>query len=345
MMRPIETLKKMLSVPRQYSTGLFDFPRPKKCKNWLARNVWRLSSAHPLGIDIGHSAIKVVALDARRDPPCIAGYAIEPRPSLAQATSAKAIAQAVSRATEATGDVAIALPSSATLNRLITLPAGLNDAAITARMQFAMQQALRQPPNALYYDFQPLHDPAADTTEYALTACRRDDLEGPVALLKAAHLNCQIVDSQAHALARSVQIATPKPASNSVIGLIDIGQTTLHLSVLHQQRLIHSQDDALPEQPTAANLQVAVSRALALYQSNPDHPTIERLNVSGGGAEPLINQPERVIDELPLEPVNPLPKLGTHETIDPAAIQADLPRLLIALGLALHASDTHAHWR
>ena len=345
MMRPIETLKKMLSVPRQYSTGLFDFPRPKKCKNWLARNTWRRASGQPLGIDIGHSAVKVVALDARRDPPCIAGYAIEPRPSLERTASTKAIAQAVSNASETIGDTAIALPSAATLNRLITLPAGLNDAAIAARMQLTVQQALRQPPNTLYCDFRALHNASANMTAYELTACRRTDLEDRVALLKAAHLDCQVVDTQAHALARSVQLSGSGHSFKSVIGLIDIGQTTLTFSVLHQQRLIHSQDTTLPEPITTASLRTAVQRALALYQSNPEHPNIERLKVSGGGAVLLATTAGCLIDELPLEPINPLPVLGTHEAIDPAAIQTDLPRLLIALGLALHASDRHAHWR
>lgn len=345
MMRAIETLNKMVKIRQHYSTGWWPLTRPKRCRTSLTRNPRRLRGTQPIGIDFGHSAIKVVALDARRNPPCIAGYAIEPRDDPSTPPSAEAIRHAVDQASDSIGDVAIALPTTATLTRLISLPSTLHPNAIAARIQLAAQQALRQPLNTLYYDFRALNHDSTEATQYQLTACRRSEVEVPASRLKSARLRCRVVDTQAHALARSVQLTATQQDLEGTIGIVDSGQTQLHLSVLHNQTLIYSQDAGLPEKPGTTPLDSVLERALALYQSNPEHPEINHLWMSGGNAHALMTARSESLDPHPLTAIDPLSILGTQERVDPASIQHDLPRLLIALGLALHASDTHAHWR
>jgi type IV pilus assembly protein PilM len=312
-----------------------------------------LPQRYPVGIDIGSSAIKAVAIDTQSKPPCIAGYAIEPQPTPRgeQTTDrcplSQAIQAAVARTTKRPGVIAAAIPASVVLTRELSLPSRLDTAAIAARVQLAVHDELHQPTDALRYDFRPIDriNPSKANTPIQLLACRRDEIEQRLSLLKTAKLSCDVIDIDAHAIARAaITASAPKP-NEPPIALLDAGQAALHCSILHGDQLIHSQDHDWLAVTDHDEQLMTIHRALALYQSRPESQSLGGIQLTGGQADALGEQRISAHCGLRVQTINPLPQLGTSEQVDPIAIQRDLPRLLTGLGLALHAGDQHAHWR
>ncbi len=299
-----------------------------------------------LGVDIGATAIKVAAMDFRHGIPSLSGFAIETRPAGAEASSVM-IRRAVAASTARGRIAATAVPAEAVITRVIKVPHGLDETALRARVSLDIEDSLRQPPDDVAHDFRMLRDGQAGESQTVLVvATRRDELQARRELLAASGLRCRLVDVDTHAMARAALVDTRLRPSDDTrpTALLDIG-TRLRLTVFDRRRILYQQDHGMKaDAGTDERLQV-IERALAMHHGSQESRLPAVLALAGGGTDRqlAIALAERV--DIPAYCVDPRPAITVDEPLGNDPFTARLPRLLTAIGLALHAGDAHAHWR
>ena len=314
---------------------------------------WHERFARPaVGVDIGRSAIKAVAIDTRRQPPRITGQAIVPRPASAGsptgAGTGRAIRSAVRKAARRPGPIACAIPANEAITRHVEAPAGLTGDALAMHLALSIEDHLHQPPEQLCYDIRPRGPVPERGSQQAvlLVATRRGVLAERQAAFRRARLRCDVVDIEDRALARTLELvgaAVKDPESAAAVeGLFDAGEGQLQFHVFSAGEPLHGQSH--PVGPDG-DLAAAMARAHAVYQGSHEARPIARLWLTGGasaGLPPVSPDPTLSLTPVPLDP---LPALGVAARVDTAALAANMPRLASAIGLALHAGANDAHWR
>jgi type IV pilus assembly protein PilM len=126
--------------------------------------------------------------------------------------------------------------------------------------------------------------------------------------------------------------------------LLDIG-TRLRLTVFDRQRILYQQDHGMKTDAATDERLEVIERALAVHHGSQESRLPAALALAGGGTDRQLASAlgERV--GIPAYCVDPRPAIAVDETLGIDGFTARLPRLLTAIGLALHAGDDHAHWR
>lgn len=174
-----------------------------------------LSVSHLIGIDITSTAVRLIELAMGHSTYTIAGLAVEPLPPgamagrLIQQPSAvvTALSQALTVLAPGTRRAALSLPSSAVTTSRVSLPACLDDADISARLEWESDRHFVVPFTELAVDFQRLHQTDADTTyqDIEVVACHESRMSQRVALMQDVDLDPVVVDVEHMALQRALQ--------------------------------------------------------------------------------------------------------------------------------------------
>jgi len=313
---------------------------------------WRQRLA--VGVDLGTTAIKAVALDTAYQPPRLAGFTLEPLPVAAiregEITDPKALAPVVRNAVRKVSprdrQIALAIPAAAAISRHLRVPPGLTDRAIAGRVALAVDELLHQPRHTLYTDFQVASSPDETTSDVnvLLVATHRKMIDQRLALLRAARLQSRLVDVEDHALARLGRWL-PQTAGQHTIGLIDAGERSLRFSVIAEDEPVHRQVQAFSGPTDTEQLIISCTRAVAVYQGRHDARTLNGLYITGGRACSALCDSLSSALKLSVFMLDPLTRLTWSDKVDGSALRDVSHRLSTALGLALHAGDPHAHWR
>ncbi|TVO61751.1 type IV pilus biogenesis protein PilM [Spiribacter vilamensis] len=311
---------------------------------------------HPIvGLDIGTTAIKAVGLKRCAERVIISGFGIEP--VAATATSAdpgipgKALTAGIRHAVNAAAPgarvAATALPDEEAITRMLEVPAGLDDRALHTRVSLDIEASLKQPRHELVCDFRRLAvDPDSGKQPVRVVAARAEALTRRQRQLKAAGLQCRLVDLDSHAIARAA-LADPRlhtGPDDPPIALLDIG-TRLHLTVFDRQRIHYRQDHALGGRPDDDDRLRGIEQALAMHHGSSDARAPDVLGLTGGAITSSLADAlgRRLASRC--QRIDPLHALETDEAVDTDTLAGSMPRLLTAIGLALHAGDPNAHWR
>ena len=291
-----------------------------------------------LGIDVGSSALKLVAVRTLpHRAPVLVDYVIEPLP--ATAVEAKHI-RSVSSVNVALKNACrklrlhprvayLAIPTASATTRQITLPGHLNEMAIEARVSLAAEAQISSATEPLCVDY----CTAADE-QITLTATRQCNVNQRVALLQSTALAPAGIDLEAYAVSRAIRLGL-SANDQSDLGVVDLGQDTLNLTLLSNGRLIQARDQVLhgdlhhPQQTADA-----VKRLLALLTGSGATSRPAQLVVCGGRADNSA-QLARIeqITGLPVSLPNLQPLLKANSTP-----LKDATRLITAIGLALPRS-------
>lgn len=317
-----------------------------KLPHWGQRRV--------VGVDLGATAIKAVALDPSHQPPRLTGFSLVPLPAAAiregELTDPKALApslrKAVRQASPHTRQIALAIPAAAAISRHLRVPAGLTDRAMAGHVALALDELLHQPRHTLYTDFRVASDPATVNSEVdvLLVATRRKLIDQRLALLRAAGLHGTLVDIEDHALARLHRRLPQAPASQT-IGLLDAGQQSLRFSVIADEEPVHRQSQAFDDVTDVEQWIIACRRAVAVYQGSHDARPLDGLHITGGRAHSSLCETLTDSLKLPVTMLDPLTRVTPSQHVDHTALNRASNRLSTATGLALHAGDPDAHWR
>jgi len=182
----------------------------------------------PLGLDIGSDAVRLLQLADDGAGWQVTHYACESLPPGAvverQIADVEAVGAAIARARECSGSQArhavVALAAPAAVLRLVSAPAGLNDADIEGQLELEATRHLPAGNGLPHLDFAVLgpmqEDP--DRLQVLLAVAHAAPVRQYAAALKLAGLNIRAVDVEALALARALAMlaAQPLPAEQVI---------------------------------------------------------------------------------------------------------------------------------
>ncbi len=286
-----------------------------------------------LGLDISSSSVKLVELGRHRAGRlALERCAIEPLPAGSlidgQVENFEAVAEAIRRAIRHSGararQVAMALPSSAVITKRISLPAGLSDPELEARVEAEASQYIPFSLDEVSLDFCVVDAQAqADSVEVLIAASRKEKVQDRQGLAEAAGLRAVVLDIESYAsrLAADRLIQTlAREDAEPVVALFELGAVTTALQVISAGEVLYDREQTfggaqltqqiaraygltpdeaerrkrqqdLPDdypsallEPFVAGMAQEIARALQFFFTSTPHHRVDAVLLAGGGA-------------------------------------------------------------
>jgi type IV pilus assembly protein PilM len=342
-----------------------------------------------LGIDIGSTAVKLVELSRTRPASTptyrVESCALEPLPPTAlvdkKIDDIQAIGEAIRRAVARSGTkaraAAVAVPSSATITKVISMTAGLKDTEMEGLIQLDADQYIPYPLDEVNLDFTVL-GPAVTQGEVdvLLVATRHEVVDNLLAALDIAGLQAEVVDVEPYALENGAILAMGAQAKDSTIAITDIGAKATRIQIVRngrglfnreqgfaaaqlleeiQHRYGFSDDEArrrieggeYPENFTAEVcspyievLTQQIGRALQFFYSSTNSTPADQILLTGGvAALPGMEQEVSARLGILAYVANPFFHMTLGPRVPARLIQRYGPALVLAVGLALRGFD------
>ncbi|MGV6858022.1 MAG: pilus assembly protein PilM [bacterium] len=207
-----------------------------------------------VGIDISSTSIKLIELSQAGSGYRVETYSVEPLPAGSVAEKqindvsavGSAIAKALARAETKATRCALAVPSSASITKVITMAASLSEADIEAQIQLEADQYIPFPIEEVNLDFEVIGENASspELIDVLLAASRSENIESRCATAEAAGLEPAVVDIEPFATATAFELieedAQIKP--DDVAAIIDIGATMASITVVHNGLVIYTRE-------------------------------------------------------------------------------------------------------
>ena len=208
-----------------------------------------------LGVDLSASSVKVLELSKAGEHYRVERYAVEPMPQNAivehNITEVEQVAQAMSRAVKRSGSrlkhVALAVPGSHVISKVVTMPAGMSERDLQTQIEMEADRHIPYPLDEVNMDFQVL-GPTSDGSEQVnvlLAACRKEIVDDYVAVANGAGLIPLVVDIETYAMENACSLIArqlPGAGMEQTVAVLDVGATTTTINVMHSNRSVYTRD-------------------------------------------------------------------------------------------------------
>lgn len=211
-------------------------------------------SAGWVGVDIGSSSVKLVALSQHGRAYRIQGYASVALPPAAVVDGNVEIPGEVSSAIERglkicggkLSSAVTAVPSSAVITKYLEISNAFEGLELEEQVQIEADQFIPYPLDEVALDFEVLGpvQKAPDLNEVLLVACRRDDTDAREDAINGSGLKCEIIDIDTYATERALTLLVDDLDESKVTGIVDIGAATLTLNVFKGSKIIYNREQA-----------------------------------------------------------------------------------------------------
>jgi len=220
-----------------------------------------------IGLDIDAAGVRLIELSGARGKLRVEHFAFEPfnqgvvREGAVQQFDqvCEALHIAMVKSASPTQQVALALPASSVISKVVTLPDLLSEDDIEAEIETEASQNLPFPLSEMGLDFYILgpSNREQDAIDVMLVAARKEKIDERIALAKAVGLEVVAinVDSYAARFALSEKIKREKYGKNNAIGLFHIGSEHSHFSVLVNRATVYERELGLGNQKLKQDLQ------------------------------------------------------------------------------------------
>jgi type IV pilus assembly protein PilM len=302
-----------------------------------------------LGLDIGTSSLRLVELSSQSSGRLtlehMATQALEPGwlsdGHIEQFDEvADAIRDLVQRCGSPTGDVAMALPTTAVMARTVVLPAGLSSQEQLMQAEIEAAQFIPFPLDEVSLDVCETGQgvPSTDGVEVLIVAARRDMVSDRQCLAEAAGLRAVVVDVAPFAsrrAARRVIGMASVPAEGALVALFELGSQSLGLQVLRGEAVLFERYQPLVGEPDT--LAQDVTQALQFFFTSTPYNQVDKILLAGAHAG--VDGPSRLSDAIaehtgaPCDWLDPLEGMARGSASPAVLTQA--PAYLCATGLAL----------
>lgn len=208
-----------------------------------------------LGIDISTAAVKLLELNKVGGRYRVESYSVAPLPSDAvvdkNITKVEAIANVVRTVVKQSGTrlkhAAVAVPGSAAIAKVISMPAGLSEDELEAQLELEADQYIPYALDEVSLDFlvQGPTEKSSDMVDVLLVASRKENVGDRVAALELAGLKTEVVDVESYCLEHSCNLILeqfPESHLDQTIAIADIGATVTTLNVMHGGRMIYTRE-------------------------------------------------------------------------------------------------------
>ena len=314
---------------------------------------FNMAKSELLGVDIGSTAIKVLALSKIQETLRVEYYASVPLPQGAihhkSLTDIELVAAAIAQAWKQSGchtkQAAVAVPAAAAIAKTISLPLDLAADELEAHVELEAEQCIPYPLNEISYDFEIVAKSPGNTgtQEVLLVAARIEPVEDRMAALELAGLKPTVVDVETYAIENTVELLLrqrPETAAYHTVAIADLGTLTLVFQVIVNGITIYSREEPFsiaPDPQQATSLTQQIKRSLQFFQTSGHAHSIELLILIGGRA--CAELALCVANELGLACLlgNPFKAMLLNSRIDHNDLHKTAPTLATACGLALRA--------
>jgi len=208
-----------------------------------------------LGIDISSTSVKLIELGRAGAGFKVESHAVEPLPSEAVAEKAiqdvdavgEALQKAIKKAGTRARQAAVAVPGSAVITKIITMPAALSEDDMESQIQIEADQYIPYPLEEINLDFEVLGPTASDdtTVDVLLAASKSENVEMRSAVLDMAGLTARAVDVEPYTIehvCNAVPSMLPDDGVERTVAVIDIGATVTSLNVIDDLKLIYTRE-------------------------------------------------------------------------------------------------------
>ncbi len=347
--------------------------------------------APPLfGLDISSSSVKMVEIvDAGKGAYRVERYVIEPLPREAvvdgNINNLEAVTEAVKRGWKRlatrTKHVAMAVPSGAVITKKIIVQAGLREEELEVQVETEANQYIPFALEEVNLDFQTV-GPAPSSPEeqeVLIAATRKEKVEDRVAVAQSAGLKATVMDVESYAQQSALALVVgqlPSGGKDQNVAVVDIGANVMQVSVLRNDQLVYSREQAFggnqltadiqnrygmtPEEaenakrsgslpddfeaevlrPFMENLSIEVQRALQFFFTSTQFNSVEHILLAGGSAViPGLDEAVSTRTQVNTLVANPFATMQTSPRIQLKRLRVDAPSLIVACGLAMRRFD------
>jgi type IV pilus assembly protein PilM len=342
-----------------------------------------------VGIDISASSVKVLELSKNGEQYRVERYAVEPLPLNAVVehaiTEIEQVADTVERAVKRSGTrckhVAVAVAGAHVICKTIRMPGKLSERDLQTQIELEAEHYIPYPLDEVNLDFQVIgaSEENPEEIDVLVAACRKEIVDDYVAVIQARGLTPAVIDIETYAMENAYGLIAQQMAGagmEKTVGVLDIGATTMNLTVMHNGRSVYTRDHnfggrqlteeiqrryglsyeeaglakkqgGLPDnyqtdvlRPFMEALCQEAMRALQFFYSSSPFNKVDQLLLAGGCAQILgIEELLAARIGVPSAIANPFASMSVASRIKPQVLTNDAPSLMITCGLALRSFD------
>ena len=208
-----------------------------------------------IGLDISSTAIKLLELTRSGKTYKVESYAVEPLPPNAvvekNIADVDAVGDVIKRVVKRSGAksklAAAAVPGSAVITKVITMPANLSDDEMESQIQLEADQYVPFPLEEVNMDFEvigPTED-NPDAVDVLLAASRSENVDARIAAIELGGLTPEIIDIEPYTLETAFELISHQvidEGEDRVVAIVDIGATITCINVLYNAKTIFTHE-------------------------------------------------------------------------------------------------------
>ncbi|WP_281199434.1 pilus assembly protein PilM [Acinetobacter johnsonii] len=349
--------------------------------------LYRKPSQGLIGVDISSTSVKVLELSVKNNRYWVESYALVPLPEgsvvekniLNPEAVGDALERAVNLANVQSTDVALAVPTSMVITKIIEMDADMNDDEREIQIRDDAEQYIPFPLDEASLDFEVLPDRLANPNRVnvLLVATRIENVEARSEALELGGLTPKIADVESFAIENAFKVFSDTlPMGVNTVGILDIGHTMTTLSVMQNNKFIYTREQVfggkqltqeiqnryglsfeeagrakksrtLPDdydievlEPFLEAVVQQAARSLQFFFSSSQFNEIDHILLAGGNAN--IPGLAKLLQQklgYRVTIANPFLQMGFSPQIDIKKIENDASSLMVACGLALRSFD------
>ena len=349
--------------------------------------LYRKPSKGLIGVDISSTSVKVLELSVKNNRYWVESYALVPLPEgsvvekniLNPEAVGDALERAVNLANVQSTDVALAVPTSMVITKIIEMDADMNDDEREIQIRDDAEQYIPFPLDEASLDFEVLPDRLANPNRVnvLLVATRIENVEARSEALELGGLTPKIADVESFAIENAFKVFSDTlPMGVNTVGILDIGHTMTTLSVMQNNKVIYTREQVfggkqltqeiqnryglsfeeagrakksrtLPDdydievlEPFLEAVVQQAARSLQFFFSSSQFNEIDHILLAGGNAN--IPGLAKLLQQklgYRVTIANPFLQMGFSPQIDIKKIENDASSLMVACGLSLRIFD------
>ena len=349
--------------------------------------LYRKPSKGLIGVDISSTSVKVLELSVKNNRYWVESYALVPLPEgsvvekniLNPEAVGDALERAVNLANVQSTEVALAVPTSMVITKIIEMDADMNDDEREIQIRDDAEQYIPFPLDEASLDFEVLPDRLANPNRVnvLLVATRIENVEARAEALELGGLTPKIADVESFAIENAFKVFSDTlPMGVNTVGILDIGHTMTTLSVMQNNKVIYTREQVfggkqltqeiqnryglsfeeagrakksrtLPDDydievldPFLEAVVQQAARSLQFFFSSSQFNEIDHILLAGGNAN--IPGLAKLLQQklgYRVTIANPFLQMGFSPQIDIKKIENDASSLMVACGLALRSFD------
>jgi type IV pilus assembly protein PilM len=342
-----------------------------------------------IGIDISSTSVKLIELSKAGKTYKVESYAVEPLPANSvvdkRIEDVEAVGQSLEKAVKKCGTklktAAVAVAGSSVITRVISMPANLTDPEMADQILIEADQYIPYDMEEVSYDFSTIGPTEGnpDQVDVLLAASQRDNVDQRGDVCEYAGLTAKVVDIEAYAIEHAFELLRHQVADegiDKVVAIVDIGATTMTITVLHDGNIIYTRDQTfggkqlteeimrryglsyeeagqkkrqggLPDNyhtevldPFKESIVQEVNRSLQFFFANSAFNAIDSIIMAGGTSTipGVVNIVEQQVGATTVL-AEPSAGLKMSGRVRPERLHGDAGALLVSFGLALRSFD------